>query len=130
MLTHGAVTRSNRQQVMPPRPLSLSALPPEPALSAAEWQGVQRALRQVRDSATPRVGHHDGAWHRGLARIGQIVPGLRQSRPPRVAPEVQSLHDFLHESARKGPGLDELASQLEQHGFSRAQIAAMVLIAG
>jgi len=130
MLTHGPVTRSNRHQVMPPRPLSSSTLPPAPELSDAEWRHVQQVLRLVRDSATPRTGCHDGAWRRGLARIGQIVPSLRQSRPPRVAPEVQSLYNFLQESARNGPALDELASQLEQHGFSPAQIAAMVLIAG
>ena len=109
--------------------LSPAALPPMPALSDAEWRDVQRALQKLCDDARVHGGLRAGAWQRGLARISQILPGSGRTAQ-RIAPEVQSLKDFLHKRARHGPARDHLASQLEQHGFSPAQIAALELIAG
>ena len=100
-----------------------------PALSDAEWRGVQRALLKVCADARGHGGLRAGAWQRGLARLGRILPGSGRT-PRQVAPEVQSLKDFLHERARRSPARDHLASQLQQHGFSPAQIAALELIAG
>ena len=115
---------------MPQRKAHPSPLPPTmPDLTAGEWRDVQRALRAVQGSACPG-GEHPGPFHRGLARIGRMVPGLRTWRAHDVAPELEPLRDFLCESARHGPADDELAHRLEGQGFSPAQIAALTLIAG
>jgi len=122
--------RKAPRPIMPHRNAPHHALPPTmPDLTAGEWRDVQRALRAVQDSACPN-GEHPGPWHRGLARIGRMVPGLR-ARPSRdVAPELAPLRDYLCESARHGPAVDELAERLERQGFSPAQIAALAFIAG
>jgi hypothetical protein len=100
-----------------------------PVLSPGEWRDVQRALRAVQDSTCPK-GEQPGAWRRGLARIGQVMPVLRARAPHPVAPELEPLRDFLCESARHGPAVNELANRLEHQGYSPAQIAALTLIAG
>jgi hypothetical protein len=99
-----------------------------PSLTSREWRDVQRALRAVQGSVCQN--EHSGRLHRSLARIGQIVPGLRARQPNEVAPELEPLRDFLCESARHGPKLGKLAEQLEQQGYSSAQIAALSFIAG
>ena len=109
--------------LLPPVPLSI------PALSAGEWRDVQRAIRAVQDGKCPH-GERPGPWHRGLARIGRFMPVLRPRTAPAVAPELEPLREFLCESARHGPAVDELAEQLERQGYSPAQIAALTLIAG
>lgn len=96
---------------------------PMPDLSDAEWRDVQRALHELCGEARAADGP------RGFARIGRLLPGFRRSAPG-IAPQVQSLKDFLHARARHGAARDHLASQLQQHGFSPAQIAALELIAG
>jgi hypothetical protein len=114
---------------MPLRSASSPALPPMPDLSDAEWRDVQRALHEVCDDARANRGALARSGPRGLLRIGRIFPTSRQAAPG-VAPQVQSLKDFLHARVRHGVARDRLASQLEQHGFSPAQIAALELIAG
>jgi hypothetical protein len=100
-----------------------------PHLSAGEWRGVQAALRAVAGHGCT-AGEMPGPLHRGLRRIGRIVPGLRARLPGAVAPELEPLRDFLCESARHGPAVGELAEQLERQGYSPAQIAALSFIAG
>jgi hypothetical protein len=100
-----------------------------PNLTSREWRDVQRAVRAVQGSACPH-GELPGRWHRGLARISQIMPGLRTRETQVVSPELEPLRDFLCESARHGPKVDILAEQLEQQGYSSAQIAALSFIAG
>ena len=100
-----------------------------PSLTPHEWRDVQRAVRAVQDSACPN-GEHPGPLHRGLARIGRIVPGMRARLPHAVAPELEPLRDFLCESARHGPQVDKLAELLERQGYTPAQIAALSFIAG
>jgi len=114
---------------MSPRTQHHSAPVAMPVLSAGEWRDVQRALRAVQDSTCPK-GEQPGAWRRGLARIGQVMPVLRNRAPQPVAPELEPLRDFLCESARHGPAVNELANRLEHQGYSPAQIAALTLIAG
>jgi hypothetical protein len=97
-----------------------------PALTSGEWHDVQRALRSVEGIGCAR-GERPGPLVRGIARISQFV----RHRPAQtVAPELQPLRDFLCESARHGPAVDELAERLQHNGFSPAQIAALSFIAG
>jgi len=100
-----------------------------PNLTSREWRDVQRALRAVQGSVCPH-GELPGRWHRSLARLGQIVPGLRARQPNEVSPELEPLREFLCESARHGPKVGKLAEQLEQQGYTSAQIAALSFIAG
>ncbi len=106
-----------------------SALAPVPALSTGEWRAVQNALRAVHGSSC-NGGEHPGPLQRGLARIGRIMPVLRPRPTHAVAPEHEPLRDFLCESARHGPAVDDLAQALKRQGYSQAQIAALTLIAG
>ncbi len=100
-----------------------------PALSAGEWRDVQRAVRAVQNSPCLH-GENPGALVRGLARIGRIVPGFRSRAGQDLSPELTPLRDFLCESARHGPAVDQLAERLASQGYSAAQIAALTFIAG
>jgi hypothetical protein len=100
-----------------------------PSLTTGEWRDVQSALRAVQSSPCPH-GAQPGPLHRSLARIGRFVPGLRARPVDQVSPELQPLRDFLCESARHGPRLNQLAERLEHQGYSPAQIAALTFIAG
>ncbi len=102
---------------------------PLPSLTSGEWRDVQAAVRAVQHSACPHA-QYPGALHRSLARIGRLMPGVRARNAAPVSPELEPLRDFLCESARHGPHLDELAEQLEHQGYSPAQIAALSFIAG
>ncbi len=105
-----------------------------PNLTTGEWRDVQRALRAVQDIPCA-PGERPGPLHRGLARIGHYVPTLRRrpanesAREP-VPAQYREVREFLCESARHGPAVDQLAVRLQGQGYTPAQIAALTLIAG
>ena len=105
-----------------------------PMLTTGEWRDVQRALRAVQDIPCGQ-GERPGPLHRGLAQIGRFVPTFRrrlrhEHARDALSPHNRELRDFLCESARHGPAVDQLAVRLQGQGYTPAQIAALSLIAG
>jgi hypothetical protein len=89
-----------------------------PTLTASEWRDVQAAVRAIEAQCDHR---RSGVW-RGLARLIRPRPAAND--------DGDTLQRFLCAGARHDNHADDLARQLEQRGFSPAQIAAVALIAG
>ncbi|MCW1383533.1 hypothetical protein OLX02_11960 [Novosphingobium sp. KCTC 2891] len=95
-----------------------------PDLSPGEWHGVKAAMRAVADCGCTAAD--------APGMIGRLMGAMRGGKAASVA-----LPDHLHpvraficaNSHHRTPG-PGVVDALAQQGFSRAQIAAMALLAG
>ena len=98
---------------------------PEPTLTRNEWAAVSLALQDAQrcGCAAEALDARSGAIH----RLGKLLFGRRRPTPL-ANPRLEAVRHFVCASRRRKLPATELASPLEEQGFSPAQIDALGLL--
>ncbi len=98
-----------------------------PDLNPQEWSGVRQALDTVADCGCGEPAA-PGSVRDRIAWALDALAG-REHRKPDLSPRQRAIRDFLCDSAQSRGIAEEHVPTLHSHGFNRAQIEALALIA-
>ncbi|SFR83789.1 hypothetical protein [Sphingomonas jatrophae] len=98
----------------------------QPTLSTSEWNAVAIALKDAQrcGCTAEAIGEEAGP----VRRLATFLTGRRRPNPL-ADPRLEAVRQFVCTSYRRRAPATEIAPALAEHGFNRAQIDALGLLA-